>query len=57
MGTGPGTDPNQERDEERARGKDHPQMSEGEEWGTDQNPVRETDQPFGNLRDGGPGSG
>lgn len=51
-----GTDPNEERVEEAARGKDHPQLSEADAWGTDQNPVRETATPFGGLKDGGSGA-
>lgn len=53
-----GTDPNEERVNEAARGKDHPEsMSEADQWGTDQNPVRETATPFGGLKDGGSGAG
>lgn len=55
--TGTGTDPNEARDDERNKGQDHPNLSEGEQWGTDLNPVRETDTPFTGLKDGGAGSG
>ena len=31
-------------------GPDHKPMSEAEEWGTDLNPVRETETPFKNTK-------
>lgn len=55
MPTEAGTDPNQARDEERARGEDHPKQSPDEAWGESLNPVRETPTPFGGLKDGGAG--
>lgn len=55
MATESGTDPNQQRDEERQRGNDHPNLSPAEQWGEDLNPVRETPTPFGGLKDGGAG--
>ncbi len=54
MATESGTDPNQQRDEERARGKDHVPPNEAKEWDA-LNPVRETPTPFGGLKDGGAG--
>lgn len=56
MATEGGQDPNAQYDEEKARGKDHPALSEADQWGTDLNPVRETPTPWGRLGEGGPGS-
>jgi hypothetical protein len=56
MATDKGEDPNEARDDERARGGGPPKISENDQWGEDLNPVRETPQPFGNLGDGGPGA-
>lgn len=56
MATEP-TDPNEASDQERARGKDHPNLSPDQQWGTDQNPVRETDVPWTGVTEGGPGAG
>lgn len=56
MATETGTDPNEERMNEADRGKDHPDLSPDEAWGDNQNPVRETPQPFGNMTDGGSGA-
>lgn len=55
--SGKGTDPNQAYDEQRQRGKDHPDLSPDEAWGENQNPVRDTPQPFGNMTDGGSAGG
>jgi hypothetical protein len=49
-------DPNQEHDDAIARGKDHPNLSEADAWGTNLNPVRETPEPHGGLSDGGRGA-
>lgn len=56
MATEAGEDPNEDRMNEAARGKDHPDLTPDEEWGENQNPVRETPVPFGGLSDGGSGA-
>lgn len=38
-------------------GPDHPNVSPADAWGEKQNPVRETQEPFTGLRDGGTKSG
>lgn len=48
------TDPNSEY--ENKVGPDHPNLSPDQLWGEKQNPVRETPEPFRNVRDGGSGS-
>ena len=50
-------DPNEAHEDDLAKGKDHPALSEADAWGTKQNPVRETPVPFGNLSDGGSRTG
>ena len=56
MDSGP-TDPNEARDQERARGKDRPNLSPDDQWGESQNPVRETDNAVTGVSDGGSGGG
>lgn len=53
----PGADPNEALDEQRIRSKDAPEVPLEERWGEDQNPLRETPTPFGNMTDGGTGAG
>ena len=52
-----GSDPNEALDDERIRGKDHQDVPLEQRWGEDQNPLRETPTPFGNMTDGGSGVG
>ena len=53
----PGSDPNEALDDERQRTPDAPSAPLEERWGEDQNPLRETPTPFGNMTDGGTGAG
>jgi len=49
-------DPNAEH--ENKIGPDHGPISPADQWGEKLNPLRETPEPWSNLRDGGtPGSG
>jgi hypothetical protein len=50
-----GTDPNEARDMERARGKDHAKLSDEDMYGTNLNPVRETENVASGLKSGGSG--
>lgn len=48
-------DPNEEY--EKKVGPDHPNVNPADAWAEKQNPVRETPDPFTNLKDGGVPSG
>jgi hypothetical protein len=55
MSTDANYDPNEEH--EKKVGPDHPNVSPADAWAEKQNPVRDTDVPFTNVRDGGTSSG
>jgi len=52
---GTGTDPNEARDMEKARGKDHANLSDEDLYALNLNPVRETEKVATNLKTGGSG--